>query len=100
MMKTITQQEALELIRSTKGHIFTVVFIKKDGTPRQMTCRLDVKKGVTGKGLKFDPLSKGLLPVFEMLQIDHSENDKHFRMINLKTLREITIEKEHYKVAA
>lgn len=38
------------LIKNTNGKFFSVQFIKKDGTIRNMTARIDVKKGVKGTG--------------------------------------------------
>lgn len=62
------------------GHFFTAVFIKKtNGELREMTCRFGVKKHVNGKGLKFDPVSKGYFPVWDSVK-------KDYRMLNLNTL--------------
>ena len=80
----MTQIQVLNKIKNSEGKIFNVIFIKKDGSLRSMNCRLGVKKGVKGIGLKFDPLLKGLLPVFDM-----QKND--FRMINLKTIQRLRI---------
>jgi hypothetical protein len=79
----------IEAIRSTrpnpdkKGHAFTVTFTKKDGTLRVMKARLGMRTGVTGKGMSFDPLSKGLLPAWEL--------GNGFRMINLNTVKSVSI---------
>ncbi|QDP55103.1 MAG: hypothetical protein Unbinned8454contig1000_26 [Prokaryotic dsDNA virus sp.] len=73
-------------INGTKdGQIFSATFVKKDGSLRKITARRGVRKGVTGKGLSFEPLTKGLLPVYDM----HKEG---FRMINLNTLQEVKFE--------
>lgn len=90
-MKQVSKSKVLELIQSTNGRIFTAVFTKKDGSKRVMNCRLDVSKGVNGNGLKYDPLTKGLLPVFEM-------KSKGFRMLNLETVESLQIAKEFYTV--
>jgi hypothetical protein len=68
-------------INRTKGKFFTVVFTKKDGTTRQMTCRIGVKKGVNGNGLKFEPKEKGLRVVW-------SADAEGYRMINLATVKQ------------
>jgi len=65
------------------GKVFTVVFVKKDGSIRKMNARLGVKKGVKGVGMSFDPYSKNLLPVYDMQK-------KGFRMINADTLIRVT----------
>lgn len=82
-----TKQEVIEQmvskdIEQTKGKFFTVKFIKKDGTLRQMTCRTGVSKGVTGKGLDFDPKAKGLRVVWAM-------DAEGYRMINLAQVTEL-----------
>jgi hypothetical protein len=70
-----------KLLDETKnGKIFFVEFLKKDGSVRRMTARRSVTKGVTGKGMSYNPLSRGLLTVFDM--------DKgQFRQINLLKVR-------------
>ena len=72
-----------QTIMDTKGKFFTTTFIKKDGSLRKMTARLLVSKGVNGKGLKFNPIDKSLVVVYEM------SKDAH-RMINLETIQSIT----------
>jgi hypothetical protein len=77
----------LAKIQTADNTIFSVVFTKKDGTTRKMICRLNVKKGVNGVGMAYDPIEKGLLPVFDM-------EKKGFRMINMKTVTELKIKGE------
>ena len=81
-MKRITKRKAIERLYSSAGRIFFVEFIKKDGSLRRMTARLGVKKGINGKGMRYDPASYGLLPVFDM-------DIQQWRMINLNTLQRI-----------
>jgi hypothetical protein len=69
----------LEQIKKTKGKIFSVTFVKKDGTIRKMTARLGVKKDLKGVGLSFDPTAKQLVVVFDM-------HKRAYRMINLQTI--------------
>lgn len=71
----------LEQIKKTNGKIFSVTFVKKDGTLRKMTARLGVKKDIKGVGLSFDPAAKQLVVVFDM-------HKKAYRMINLQTIKE------------
>ena len=73
----MTVQELIEL--TNKGNIFSVKFVKKDGTLREMVCRLGVKKHLKGGTLNYDAKSRGLLPVFDMQK-------QAYRMINTKTL--------------
>jgi len=88
---TCENWEAQQLIENSGGRIFTVEHIKKDGTPRQTNCRLDVKAYVNGKGLKYNPSEKGLVPVYDM-QI------KAYRMVNLKTITKLNIYGVRYHV--
>lgn len=69
--------------------IFTVTFIKKDGSIRVMNARRGVKKGVKGVGMSYDPFSKNLIPVFDMQK-------ESFRMINAETILEIKADKKVY----
>ncbi len=89
-MKTITKEQAKEQIFNTKGKIFNVKFIKKDGTLRDMTCRREVKKGVKGIGMAYNPSDYNLIPVYDM--------SKGFRMINAATIKEVTINKNSFNV--
>lgn len=69
----------LEQIKKTNGRIFSITFVKKDGSIRKMTARLGVKKDLKGVGLKFDPTERSLVVVFDM-------HKRAYRMINLKTI--------------
>ena len=83
--------EILNIINKSNGRIFSAIFIKKDGTIRRMKCRLSVKKGITGKGMAYNPIKRGLLPVFDM--------DKNaFRMININTLTALKVNGEKYEL--
>ena len=66
------------------SQIFSVKSIKKDGTVREMVCRLGVKKHLKGGELAYDAKSMGYLPVFDMQKED-------YRMINTNTILEIKI---------
>jgi len=93
MKNTITPQQAVLLMERSRGRIFSVAFIKRTtGEYRKMTCRKSVKKGVNGKGLKFDPLKKSLMTVFDM-------NKAAWRSININTLQEIAINKERFVIS-
>jgi hypothetical protein len=87
----ITQGKALQLIHAGKGKIFYAKFLKKDNTIRGMTARLSVSKGVNGIGMRYNPVARGLLPVYDM--------DKDaWRMINLRTLQYLSIQHKKYEV--
>lgn len=77
-------QQIAELIKGTKGKFFSVEFIKKDGSLRRMTARLGVRKGITGKGMAFNPSEKELMVVW-------ATDKKNYRMINLKTITSLKV---------
>ena len=80
-------KQTLEEIQKANNTIFSVEFIKKDGSVRTMTARLHVKKGVKGTGMAYNPIEKGLIPVWDMQK-------NGFRMINLKTVTKLQIKGE------
>jgi hypothetical protein len=82
--------EIKEVINLLGNKIFTVSFIKKDGTIRIMNARRGVKKGVKGVGMSYNPTEKDLIVVFDMQK-------ESFRMINAKTILEIKADKKVYK---
>ncbi len=90
-MKKINRRNILELLIKNKGSIFSVVFLKKDGTLRKMLCRFGVKKHLKGGKLKFNPIERSLLVVFDMQK-------EGYRMINLETLMSINMKGVEYNV--
>ena len=90
-MKTIRRNKILPLLEKNKGTIFSVVFLKKDGSIRYMNCRLGVKKHLKGGKLAFNPLERALLVVFDMQK-------EAYRMINLETITNITMKGEDFYV--
>lgn len=63
-MQVLDRQELLnKLLTEHGGKIFSIEFIKKDGTTRLMAARLGVRKGVKGNGA-FRP--SHLVTVYEM----------------------------------
>lgn len=91
VFKAISKVVAVELINKSKGRIFSVTFKKKDNTIRVMNCRLKVTKHLKGGELAYDPTLKGLKSVFDM-------HNKEYRMINLETIKRLSINGEHYIV--
>ena len=70
---------------TNKGKIFSVRFVKKDGTTRFMKCRTGVTAKLKGGELPYDPTSKGLKPVFDLACND-------YRMINIHTVYELNFQ--------
>mgnify|MGYP001587219874 CR=1 FL=1 len=83
-MRRINQDKAKRLIHNTNGKVFSVCFIKKDGSEREMNCRLGVKKHLKGGKLRYNPADYDLLTVFDMQKRD-------YRMIQLKSLCWVTV---------
>ena len=90
-MKEIKRDDLFNLICKNKNNIFSVVFLKKDGSIRKMLCRFGVKKHLKGGKLAFDPIKRGLLVVFDMQK-------EAYRMINLKTITNINMRGVEYNV--
>ena len=90
-MKKIDRDTAKRYIYETNGKFFSAVFTKKNGDKRLMTCRLNVKKGVKGVGLRFKPQDIGLMTVFDIHKGGH-------RFINLMTLESLKIRGNKYHV--
>lgn len=89
--RTISKQEAAQIIKNTKGKYFTVSFTKKDGTNRVMNARLGVKVYLKGGTLPYNPDEKGLIPVFDA-------KTKGYRMININTINKLVVDRVEYDV--
>ena len=95
----ITLAQAFTLMNSTGGAFFGATFEKKDGTLTKRSLRLEVRKGVTGVGLSYDPAAHGLMTVFDT----NAKNRKTgaqgaFRSLNLSGLRSLRVSGEVYSV--
>ena len=90
MVRAISKSNALGKIKSSRGKIFTTITTKRtNGERRVLNCRLGVTKYVTGEGLKFDPVKKNLITVFDMQK-------KAYRMINIDGLEGLKIDGEEF----
>lgn len=72
-----------ELILNSHGKFITVVFIKKDGSTRKMTCRLGVTKHLKGGTSTLNP--EQYITVFDVQK-------KAYRAINKATILSVTCE--------
>ena len=90
-MIRISRSKILALLEKNKSNMFSVVFLKKDGSLRKMLCRFGVKKHLKGGKLSFDPRERNLLVVFDMQK-------EAYRMINLETISNITMKGVDYYV--
>jgi hypothetical protein len=67
------------------GRVFSVDFIKKDGTLRSMLCRTGVTKHLQGGEKKYDTDSLEYLTVFDMQK-------QGYRTINTKTIVKMKVD--------
>ena len=101
MKKIITRLQARELISNLKnGTIYSVKFVKKDGTERLLNSIKGTSRGVKGVGLKFDAEERNLIPVYDiqLAKKDPSNPDKCWRMVNVETLLEVNVNHETFQV--
>ena len=96
-MKTINRNKAKELIKESNGNIFSSTFIKKDGTHRLLTARLNVTKGLkeNAKPRPYNPEEYNLVCVYDMA-LAKKQIKSPYRMINLNTLLTLTINNNQY----
>ena len=79
-----------KLLESSKGTIFTVTFTKRTtGEERVMNCRLGVTKGLQGGERAYDPDSKGLLFVWDLVK-------EAYRSIPLDAIRAVSVKGQKY----
>lgn len=91
-MQTINKTTAKELIKESKGLIFSTTFLKKDNTIRTLTSRTGKQyKSKTGRKAPYKPSDYNLIPLYDM-------KIKAFRMLNLNTLITLSINKEKYLI--
>ncbi|WP_430928365.1 hypothetical protein [Polaribacter marinivivus] len=74
------------------GRIFNVTFVKKNGSVHRMNARLGVRKNLKGKGLKYDPITRGNLIVYSM-------SDKGYRTLKLGSILRIKCNGTVYTLA-
>ena len=91
-MQTINKTKAKELIKESKGLIFSTTFLKKDNTIRTLTSRTGKQyKSKTGRKAPYKPSDYNLIALYDMRK-------KAFRMLNLNTLITLSINKEKYLI--
>ena len=89
-MNTINRTRAKELIKDSKGLIFSTTYTKKDNTIRTLTSRTG-KQYASKTGIKapYKAEEYNLIPLYDMRK-------KAFRMLNFKTLLTLSINKTKY----
>ena len=90
-MKTINKTKPKELIKESKGKIFSTTFLKKDGSHRLMNARLKKYISKTGRKAPYKAENYDLIPIYDM-------KSKGWRSLNLNTLITLSINKEKYLI--
>lgn len=91
-MDIITTDRAKELIKESKGLIFSTTFIKKDNTIRTLTARTGKQyTPKTNRKAPYKAQNYNLLHLYDMRK-------KDFRMLNFNTLLSLSINKEKYLI--
>ena len=78
------------LVETSNKRIFSVTFVKKDGSIRKMNAMRGVRKGVKGVGHSFNPSEKSLLTVYDMKL-------KEFRFVNLNGVISFSANKKRFE---
>ena len=100
-MQIIPRNEVKSKLKGLQnGTIFSITFIKKDGSVRLLNSIKGTRKGVNGEGLKYDADEKGLIPVYDLqlAKKDPSSPEKAWRMVNTQTVQRICINHEEFLV--
>jgi hypothetical protein len=97
-MNILSRSQVYDVINKNEGKIFSCVFTKKDGEIREMKCRTGVKKYLKGGELRYDPIEKGLLPVYEIKNESDEDKASSYRMVNVQTLIRLKIGGLEYRV--
>ena len=90
-MQTINRTKAKELIKQSKGLIFSTTFLKVDGSHRLMNARLKKYISKTGRKAPYKAENYDLIPIYDM-------KSKGWRSLNLKTLITLSINKQKYLI--
>jgi len=90
----ITKKEAKHLLRKMEkdNRMFSLEFIKKDGTKRVMLARFNVTKGLNGKGQRYNPADYDLINVYDM-------NKNAYRSVPLNRLLWVRTKGKRYYVS-
>jgi len=89
-MQTINRNKAKELIKESKGLIFSATFTKKNGEHRLMNARLKKYISKTGRPAPYKAEDYNLIPIYDM-------KSKGWRSLNINTLITLSINKTKYK---
>jgi hypothetical protein len=88
------REQVRNLIAQSSGRFFGVRFVKRtDGSVRNMNARLGVRPAPskTGRPMAYKPMDKGLLTVWDRKNLT-------YRMINLDSVLDVTVDGVNYSV--
>lgn len=98
-MITVSPQEVEDVLRSTRGGFFTVVFTKRStGELRTMHATLNYKGALKGGTAKYDHKAKSLLVVRDMDATRANGNEDAIRSIPWDAVHQITANGQTYIV--
>ena len=89
MTNSINKTKAIELIKNSKGLIFSTSFTKVDGSHRLMNARLKKYISKTGRKAPYKAEDYNLIPIYDM-------KSKGWRSLNINTLLTLSINKTKY----
>jgi tetraacyldisaccharide-1-P 4'-kinase len=93
MANVISTAEAIALIESTKGKMFSVVFVKRTtGEHRKMVARLGVQKHLAGGDAAYSFAKKGLISVYDVQK-------KGYRAIPTESISTLVMGGNTYTIA-
>lgn len=89
--EVLTRQQVLDFIVKNRNQPISIVFIKKDGTKRILNGVTGVRRGVTGKGLKYNPHERGYVIVYDT-------NKRGYRTVNIGTATDFKTKDGEFKI--
>ena len=102
IVNIIDRSRATQIIENSGGKILSVTFRKRsDGTVRHLTGRLGVTIGVNGQGKPFNAQARGLITIYELLNLPGQRNGKRagqWRHIPIEGIRSVKANGEEYAI--
>ena len=93
-----SQENIVRKIKNVRGKIFTVEFLKKDGTLRRMVCRKEVKKFLKGGTRHSTP---GLIVVCDMEAAkriaETGSKESPYRSFHISSIGSLTVDGVTYR---
>ena len=90
-IQLVHRMNVKEFIKGLNGSFFSVVFIKKDGTLREMNCRNGVRKHLKGGTNNVVSPDRPYLTVYDLIK-------QGYRTINLSTVQTVKANNKVYSV--